>query len=208
MLPKSASAWFRFWTVVIVWSILSVAYAQGSPPTPITPIPISAQTMLENIADAVPNLMRLITAIAYVMGIYIIISGVILLKHVGEMRTQMSHEHHISKPLIMIVCGAMLTYLPTAVQVTTSTFWKDPSPIAYQPSSDQYFQFINICFIIVQFVGALAFIRGLIILSHAGAGGGQDSFKKGVVHIVGGILAINIYQFVQVIMITLGMNPI
>ena len=44
---------------------------------------LSPQTMLASIEKTVPNLMRMITAFAYIIGFYMVISGVIKLKHVG-----------------------------------------------------------------------------------------------------------------------------
>jgi hypothetical protein len=172
------------------------------------PLP-SAQTMLVNIGEQIPNLMRLITAVAYVMGLYCIIHGVILMKHLGEARTQMSHEHSISKPIAYLAVGAGLTYLPSTIQVGLSTFWVNPNPYGYLQMQSDWFQFINVCFLIVQFVGVLAVIRGLLLLKDIGGGHGQGQGPaKGLTHVIGGLLCINIYQFVQVIMITLGLQSI
>jgi uncharacterized membrane protein HdeD (DUF308 family) len=150
--------------------------------------------------------MRMVTAIAFVIGFYMVIQGIIKLKHVGEMRTQMSHEHHLSGPIIMIVVGSLLIYLPSAVQVGMSTFWASPNPYGYVTQEDQWQQFLTVCFMVVQFIGVIAFIRGLILLSKASGGHQQGSFGKGVTHVIGGIFCINIYQFIQVILATIGIN--
>lgn len=187
---------------------VNLAYAQDPIITGST-TNVSAQTMLYNISQQVPNLMRLATAIAYVLGMFMMVRGIMILKHAGEMRMQMSHEHSIIKPIIYLIVGAMLTYLPTAVQVGLSTFWNDPNPYGYLNDQSEWFEFINVVFVIVQLVGVIAFIRGLNILSHLGGHGGhQGTFAKGITHIIGGVLCINIYQFVQVIMVTLGLQPI
>lgn len=169
---------------------------------------VSAQTMLENISKAVPNLTRMTTAIAFVIGMFLIIRGVILLKHAGEARTMMSQEHHLTRPIVMIVIGSLLLYLPSAVRVGMSTFWTDPSPYGYLDQQNSWEQFINVVYIVIQFIGVLAFIRGLVILSHLGGHGGQGQLSKGLTHIIGGIFCVNIYQFVQVIMITLGLQSL
>jgi len=166
---------------------------------------LSPQTILANIQNAVPNLMRLVTAVAYVIGIFMVLSGIVQLKHAGEMRTQMSHEHHLTKPLLMISIGALLIYLPTSVQIGMSTFWTNPNPYGYITQSDQWQQAINVCFAVIQLIGVVAFIRGLILLSHVG-GGHQGSFGKGITHVIGGIFCINIYQLMQVIFATLGIQ--
>lgn len=177
-------------------------------------IPASAQTstiltasdMLANIASQVPVLMQLVTALAYVMGMYLIISGIIKLKHVGESRTMMSQEHSIKAPIIFLVVGAMLLYLPSAVQVGMTTFWANPSPYGYVQQTDQWSQVINDVYLVVQLFGTIAFIRGMVILSHLSGHGQPGTFAKGVTHIIGGLFCINIYQLVQVVLITLGIQ--
>lgn len=170
---------------------------------------LNAQSIINNITTQIPILMQLITAIAYVAGMYFIFMGVMKLKQYGEQRTMMSGEHHLKGPLIYLTVGAMLLYLPTSVQVGLSTFWTDPSPYSYQDiiaDQSQWMQFIGNCFLIIQLVGTIAFIRGLMLLSHLGQqhGGGQPgTFAKGLTHIIAGIFCINIYQFVQVMTVTL-----
>lgn len=165
----------------------------------------TAQSMLANIATQVPNLMRLTTALAYVMGMGFIVAGIVKMKHFGEMRTMMSQEHGMFAPMVFIAVGAALLYLPTSVQVGMSTFWNNPSPMAYTSQADQWNQFLSDCYMIIELIGVIAFIRGLVMLSHGGRGG-QSSIGKGLTHVVAGIFCINIYQFVQMVLSTLGIG--
>ncbi len=168
---------------------------------------LSAQEMLNRIAGDVPRLMQMVTAIGYVLGIYFIFHSLMKFKEFGEQRTMMSSQHHMKEPLTYMFVGAMLLYLPSSVQVGMSTFFADPNPYGYSQEPDQWSQFMSNCYLVVQLFGTIAFIRGLVILSHTGGhGGGQDSFKKGVTHIIGGLFCINIYQFVKVILFTLGIQ--
>ncbi len=165
----------------------------------------SAQTMVANIGLAIPNLTSFVTALAYVIGFVLVIRGIMQLKHMGEMRTQMSHEHHLSRPLTMIIVGALLIYLPSAVQTGLSTFWAEPNPYGYLTQSDQWQQTINVCFSIIQFIGVVAFIRGLVMMSKVGHGH-QGSLVRAVTHIIGGIFCINLYDFIQMVFATLGIQ--
>jgi hypothetical protein len=190
--------------LTLAWFVIPV-YAQGQDSNLTT---LSPMTMLANIKNTIPELMKLVTAFAFVIGIFLVIMGIIQLKHVGEMRTQMSHEHHLAKPLLMITMGTLLIYLPSSVQVGMSTFWSEPNPYGYMDlQKDQWQEAINICFAVIQFIGVIAFIRGLILLSHSG-GHHQGSFGKGITHIIGGIFCINIYQLIQVLSATLGMQSL
>lgn len=220
---NKSSTWTDVFLIIAVYfttyfySVL--AFAQTSPPPPGVPVTpgtnqvinvsgLSAQSMLISIATQIPNLMRMVTAIAYVAGMVLIIYGIIKLKHLGESRTMMSREHHVGGPLIQIIAGVVLLYIPTAVQVGMSTFWTNPNPGGYVIPEDQYGDFLKVVYLIVQFIGTIAFIRGVFILSHLGqqGGGQQGALSKGILHIIGGIFCINIYQFVQVIMYTLGLG--
>lgn len=168
---------------------------------------LSAQDMINRIAGQIPQLMRMVTAIGYVIGLYFIFFSLMKFKQFGEQRTMMSAQHHLKEPLTYLIIGALLLYLPTSVQVGMSTFWAEPNPYGYLEETDQWAQFINNCFLVVQLFGTIAFVRGLVILSHTGGqGGGQGQFGKGVTHVIGGILCINIYQFVKVILFTLGIQ--
>lgn len=213
MLPRHVNKYLAFACRLVLVAAISFfaaqVFADTSPP-PLTTTTnvssVSAETMLTNISTQIPTLMRLVTAIAYVMGMFLIIRGIVRLKHMGEMRTMMSHEHSLTAPLAFITVGALLLYLPTTVNVGLSTFWTDPNPYGYMGQTDQWSQFFNVCFTVIQFIGAIAIIRGLVSLSHVGGQGHQGGLKTGLTQIIGGIFCVNIYQFVQVILNTLGIQ--
>ena len=186
---------------------LPVFAATGSSGTSSNVQSLTAGTLLQNLADQIPYLTKMLTAIAYVTGMYLVIMGTIQLKHFGESRTMMSREHGLTGPIAYLVTGAALLYVPTSVQVGMSTFWTNPNPYGYNEGPDnQWTTFINDCYLIVQLVGTIAFIRGLIVLSTIGSSQ-HGTFAKGMTLLVGGVLCINIYQFVQVILVTLGIEP-
>ena len=55
-----------------------------------------------------------------------------------------------------------------------------------------------------QMIGMIAFIRGWLILKDAVEGQGQKTVSQGLTHILGGVLAVNIYGFLQVLDTTFG----
>lgn len=167
---------------------------------------LNAQNMIDNIVKQIPQLMQMVTAIAYVLGMYMIIQAVIKMKQLGEARAMMSQEKGWKEPIVYLAVGALLLYLPSSVQVGMSTFWTEPNPYGYLEEQDQWQDFIKNVFIIIQFVGTIAFIRGLVIMSHLSGHGQPGQFSKGLTHIIGGIFCINIYQFVQVIMNTFNLQ--
>ncbi|RDI48618.1 hypothetical protein [Aquicella lusitana] len=198
----------RFLLLLVATFFVLPAYAQDEQISSLVPATVSAQTMLENIAEQIPQLMQMITAIAYVMGMYFMFLGILHLKRFGEQRTMMSQEHSLKGPLIYLTVGALLLYLPTTVWVGMSTFWTNPNPYGYEEYTDQWAEFLNVCFLIIQFVGTIAFIKGLVIMTHLGGHGQPGQFSRGLTHIIGGVLCINIYETVQVILVTLGLQPL
>lgn len=207
MLPKKwdkmiITRFYRSLFGLLILFYLSPANAQQ-----INLTSVNAAQMLQNIATQLPNLMRLVTALAYVMGMYFILFGIFKLKQYGEQRTMMSHEHSLKAPLVFLIIGTLLIYLPSSVQIGISTFWTNPNPYGYLQQTDQWGEFFSSVFTVMQLVGVIAFIRGLVILTHLGGHGGQPgTLSKGLTHIIGGIFLINMYQFAQVIMVTLGIQ--
>lgn len=195
---------FASFLVGMLLSFLMISVAEAAPTTVVT----TAGDMLTRINNQFPNLMRLVTAFGYIAGMYFIIMGIMKFKHMGESRTMMSQEHSIKGPLIFIAIGTALIFLPSAVSVGMSTFWNDPNPLGYEDASAQWSGIFTACFAAVQLLGVIAFIRGLLILSHlAGQSGGQQgSLAKAMTHIVGGIFCINIYGFTKVILATIGVT--
>lgn len=169
---------------------------------------VTAFTMLQRFAEQLPELMRLLTAIAYTMGFFFMVFGIFKLKQYGESRTMMSTQHSLKGPLVYLMVGAALIYLPTTLYVGLTTFWANPSPYAYLEAKDPFKEVMSVIFTVIQFVGVIAVIRGLVIFTHIGeqGGGQQGAFGKGLTHVIGGVLCINMYQFVQVIESTFGIT--
>jgi len=167
----------------------------------------NAGTMLQNLTVAVPQLMRLVTALAYVMGLFMLIKGVYALKQYGESKSMMSTEHSLKGPMLFIFVGTMLLYLPTSIQVGTSSFWANSTPLVYIPdaATNSWSTFINDIFMVIQLVGVISFVRGMVKLTHlSGSHGQPGTLGTAMAHIIAGILCINMYQFLQVIFNTLG----
>jgi intracellular multiplication protein IcmC len=166
-------------------------------------------TMIENLSLAVPALTQLTTAISYVMGMFFMIKGVMDFKRLGEQRTMMSGEHTWKGPLVSLAVGAALLYLPSAIQSGFNTFWTEPNPYQYESldPTDSWNELIIACFQIIQLIGVIAFIRGLVVLAHLGSGQSQQhGFAKAMAYMVAGIFCIDLWDFVSSVLNTLGLG--
>ncbi len=189
--------------------LISLFYAHTALAVTFTPSGTpNLQDMLARFSREVPNLMSLVTAIAYVMGFFFVVKGLFELKRFGESRTMMSGEHHLGKPLTFIFVGAMLIYLPGVVNVSLGTFWgQSANPYAWQTdSSGETSSISDAVFLIIQLVGTISFIRGLILLTQMGGGQQQGVFGRAMAHIIAGTLCINLYGFLQAVSSSLGIG--
>jgi len=210
--PETKEALFRAFKSALWLSL--VLYSGGAAAAATTTTTIwggsatlpDIQTMLINFSTAVPNLMRLVTASSYVVGLLLVGSAVMRMKHYGEMRTQMSQEHSIWGPVIEFLIAIALLYLPSSVATMTSTFWT--TPLTYVPPTGPNALFISAAYQVVGLIGAIAFIRGLLILKQAGSerGGQQHVIGKGFAHLVGGTLCINMQATLHMFAATVGMT--
>ena len=204
---SSKSAQVILFKAFVMTVMLALFFYSGGANAAINVANVNAGTMLENLSKTFPNLMQLVTAIAYVMGMSMVIKGVMGLKDHAEAKASRSDHQGLKGALLLITCGTLLLYLPSSVQIGLTTFWTDPSPFAYDlDPHDSWYDLTNSVFMIVQLIGTIAFIRGLIIMSHMGQGHQQGGFGKALAHIVGGILCINLYQFIEVVLNTLTLG--
>lgn len=195
---------------------LSLLFCMISPPAyadACSTDPNSALCVLENISNQLPALNTLLLALAYIIGMYFIILALFMLRRMGESRTMMSQEHSLKGPLLYLVIGACLMSLPSAFRVVTLSFFSESLQYPYSyvvDQTSQWCEILKIAYNVVYFVGLIAFIRGLIMLSHLGAQHGQQGgLAKGLTHIIGGIFCMNMQQFLTIIFATLGQeNPL
>lgn len=168
-------------------------------------------TLLQNINTQLPWLWRAVTGAAYVLGFYCIYKAVYQLKAYGQGISMMSQQHSITGPTVMMIMGAALVYVPTAMRTMLISFFGNDNILSYPTFTDvdpSYNLMGSVLTSIVSFVGVVAFIRGLLMFYHIGEGKGQQgaSFSKAFTHLVGGILAMNVVGTAKVIGSTLGIT--
>ncbi|OGT50641.1 MAG: type IV secretion protein IcmC [Gammaproteobacteria bacterium RIFCSPHIGHO2_12_FULL_41_15] len=166
--------------------------------------------VIKNIADNVEPIQRLITAAAYILGLLFGFKALYTLKIYGEARTMMSSNATAKEPLTYLFVSAVLLMSPKAVEVLLATTFGSSSILQYGPitSSNQPIEEIfgsgsevaKPLMMIIQTVGYVAFVRGWILIARASAHGQQPGGSgKGLMHVFGGILAINIVSTLQIV---------
>lgn len=162
-------------------------------------------TMLTTLAGQTPALLRMLMALSYVIGLFFFFSAVYKLKQYGDLRTMMSSSTDLRTPIMQLVMGAMFLFFPNTIQVAMQTVFNTASPLAYHGGGDQtHKEIISAVIKIMQVFGVVAVLRGLMMLSKAGQQGQPNMMGKGTMHLVAGVLAINIYGTWQVLENSLG----
>lgn len=184
----------------------AATYAAVTPPGKF----VDLAKMMTALVDNLHAVIQLIVATSYVMGIWFILSAVNELRIYGQIRTMMPVDIGFTGPLARLLAGIALLFFPGIIDISIYSLWNygssQASLLRFETTGtsewDKIFDGIRI---IVQTFGYVAIIRGFTLLSRAGRKTAQPgSFGKGMMHIAGGILAVNIVATVKVIQYSLG----
>ena len=167
-------------------------------------------TVLVNLANNLLPVQKLITGAAYLIGIAFAVKALYSLKVYGEARTMMSSNTSIKEPVFYFMTSAFLIFFPTGVDVILETSFGDTNILSYSESSAAQALFGgdndlgNALVIIFQTIGLYAFVRGWVLIARAASQGQPPGGTgKGLMHVFGGILAVNIVGTVEMINNTL-----
>lgn len=176
----------------------------------------SLASALGNLSSAFSSIQQLIEAISYVIGAFFVVKGLMMFKVLATQTLSSAQKGDVAGPLIHIIIGCVLIYLPSTVGTSLQTVFNTgvtspaESMFGYQSLSGTE-QWQNIATVVIQYtklIGLIAFIRGWVILSKmAGAGNQPGSVGKGMIHVIGGILLINIVDTFNLLAQTLGYTP-
>ena len=168
------------------------------------------QQMLINLSQSYPALWKLITAISYVTGFLLAYRALYHLKVYGELRTMMASQASLRTPVTYLVIAAIFTFFPVGVQVIVVTLWGSEtplSPLGYNSSGGATGDMaLDAILGFIQLVGLIAFVRGWMMIAGSSQHGTQQNNARGFIHVIGGIMAINIVGTRNVIWATFGFS--
>jgi len=179
------------------------------------------QTVLNNVSNIIVPLTAMVLMISYCAGVYFIIHALTMMKKFGNMGMQQTQPGELGGPLMQLVVGAVLIYLPSSTDVLTNSLFSTSASLFGGSSinyanlgvgasvlgyigadnlSQQWAALANTLVLYIQFIGLLSFIKGWFLMSKsAGAGSQPGNLSKGFVHIIGGIIAINFVSIVSIL---------
>lgn len=170
--------------------------------------------ILTNIAKSLAPVERLLTGVAYIMGLAFAFKAIYSLKVYGEARTMMATNASLKEPITYLIVASVFIYFPTALEIILQTTFGASSILEYAPV-DSKNKALDILFgpdsivgrpltMIIQVIGLGAFIRGWVLIARSASQGQQPGGTgKGLIHVLGGVLAMNIVATLNIINNTL-----
>lgn len=183
-------------------------------------------TIMSNLKHVIGPLTLMLLAISYTAGVYLIFSGLMMMKKMGNFATQQSQPGELSGPMVKILVGAALIYLPSSTDTITSSLFgsggaslfsnggvsysslgSGSSLLGYMGGdsfNQQWVSIANTLVMYIQFLGLLSFVKGWFIISGTAGHSSQPGVVgKGITHIIGGVVAMNFVAAANVIYSTI-----
>jgi intracellular multiplication protein IcmC len=176
---------------------------------------IISKLSLSNITSSLLSIERLVTATAYLLGILFAVKAIYSMKVLAETRAnQMSQRESLKEPVVYFLVAAMLLYFPTGFEILMNTTFGYSDILAYGTNSGgntifgtlfgEDTPFGYVISLAIQVVGVIAFVRGWVLIARsASQGQPPGGTGQGLMHVFGGILAMNIVGTIQVLNDTL-----
>ncbi len=173
----------------------------------------SLDTAIINLSRAFDSIEQLIVAITYIIGLTLIVRGIMMYRIFANQTFGSAQRGEIAGPMVHLVVGALLLYIPSTLTTSLTTVFGSSDISAAQnligyatlSSTEKWQKLTNVVIQYMLLIGLIAFVRGWVILSKMGHSGSQPgSVGKGLVHVIGGILLINIVDTVNILGCTFG----
>lgn len=157
-------------------------------------------TILTNISNnLVPDLVRLAVAVAYVGGVWIFVGGLFELKKMGDYRSMMYQPTDFKGPVVSMLFGACLVWLPTAFEISTNTLFQVAPSEDFRELDPEgtITYFLGVIFNVMKAVGVIAFIRGWFLLAKMGdaQASSQGFLGRGLIHLLFGVISFHLATF-------------
>lgn len=162
---------------------------------------ISFIKFINNIDAIMPILWKFATGFCFLAGVMLIFKSLFLFKEYGDARVMMSANTDIRRPLVPLIIAVLLLASPSTMVYMQETMFKGISAgLDYRDTDKTFAQLMTMMGHIVQFIGFISFVRGWMLFTRIGHQGGQPGlFAKAMTHVIGGLLAINIFVTWQIL---------
>lgn len=146
-------------------------------------------TVLGNFSQSLFPVQNLISGFAYVTGLVFVSIALFKLHKIGDSRAQSHSSEKMIVPLVYMLIGAALIYLPSTIDIMANTAFGPDNILAY--GRYDRFDIYSTMGLLIQTAGLIWFVRGTILITQATHPGAKKEGAKGLVFILAGILAMN-----------------
>ncbi|MEC8882697.1 MAG: hypothetical protein VX737_05415 [Pseudomonadota bacterium] len=173
---------------------------------------IDMASIFQNIGEQIDPIKNFLIILCYVIGVGMSVAAVMKLKKYGTRTAFMHVEMSMVGPFLQFFVGVGLFYMPYFISSLNLTIFNtdtiQTSILSWSGSSgDDFDTYVTPILGVIQIIGIISFIRGWVMLAKATNPGQQPgAISKGITHVIGGILAVNIYTFIEVVYQTLGLS--
>ncbi len=173
---------------------------------------VTLPSMLLHVMESIPSLALMVTSISFISGMMFMINAVWQLRKYGE-GVSMVSQRDIRSGMFSLIMGATLIFLPSTINTLMITVYGSHTITGYTmpdgiPSTwpSAWVLGRDVIVVFIQFIGLVAIVRGLFHLyKNANGQTQQNGFAKGVVHLIGGVLSMNIIEAKNILYATLGL---
>lgn len=167
--------------------------------------------MARFVNDIGDPLTGLVSVVAVVLGVFLVLRGLFKASRYGVD----PREHSVSRILTNLVIGSILIATSQSVDIIMGSVFGTTDIMEFGNvkwtslkdlggDTQQFQNAIHAALDFFQLVGLISFVRGWNIIRNAVENVGQVTFAQGLTHIIGGVLAMNIYAFMQIMDATFG----
>ena len=159
--------------------------------------------ILSNVAESMGPVQKLVSGAAYLIGLAFAFKAIHALKASAESGKMGAGGGSLKEPLVYLLVAAMLIYLPTGFEVLMNTTFGTNNIMSYQSDTNMFG--LNgpagySLTLIIRTIGLISFVRGWILIAKsASQGQPPGGTGKGLIHVFGGILAMNIVGTMQIV---------
>lgn len=171
-------------------------------------------TALENLSNTFGSISFLVVAISQLIGVVLVFRGIAMYKIFATQTMSSAQKGELAGPLVHVVVGVIMIYLGSSIDVSVETLFGSANSSAgdikaYLPAGteEKWQALMAVLVKYFKLIGLLAFVKGWIILSKMGHAGVQPgSMGKGLTHIIGGVLLMNMVDTMQLLSCTFGFS--
>ena len=139
--------------------------------------------MIGNIGLSFLQVQKLVSGFGYILGIVLLVSGIYKLTKIHK-----HSQERVAVPICFILGGAALIYLPTSIEVLSTTFFGTTNVLEY--ANYNPYDINSSMRGIVKTAGVIWFVRGSVLLIHASEPQEKHGMK-GFLFLLAGIIAMN-----------------